>query len=144
MDQAIERFIAQRHIAVVGVSDKKFGGAIYKTLKKRGFDVYPVHPSRNTFDGDTCYSRLGDVPIEVKAAVVAVSPDSAAGVVEDALAAGITQLWFQQGKNFSDAVNEAQAGNIATVSGKCILMYAEPVSGIHAFHRFLARIFGRL
>jgi len=80
----------------------------------------------------------------VKAAVVAVSPDAAETVVEDAAAAGITHLWFQRGKDFSDAENKARAEGITTVSGKCILMYAQPVGGIHAAHRFLARIFGRL
>ncbi len=139
-----EQFVDQKRIAVVGVSDKKFGGAIYKTLKKRGYTVYPVHPSRQTFDGDTCYSRLGDLPDGVKAAVVAVSPDVAETIADDAGSAGFTHLWFQQGKDFSSAEKKARSAGIATVSRRCILMYAEPVSGIHAVHRFLARIFGKL
>lgn len=144
MHDAITQFINQKHVAVVGVSDKKFGGAIYKTLKKRGLAVYPVHPTRDMFDGDTCYPRLTDVPSDVKAAVVAVSPEAAITIVEDAIASGIGHLWFQQGKDFSDAEAKAKATGINTVAGKCILMYAQPVTGIHAFHRFLARIFGRL
>lgn len=144
MKSNVDDFTGQKHIAVVGVSDKKFGGAIYKTLKKRGYAVYPVHPDRESFDGDACYSRLGDLPADVKAAVVAVSPQAANTIVDDAAKAGITHLWFQQGKNFSDAEGKAQAGGINTVSGKCILMYAQPVTGIHAVHRFLAKIFGKL
>lgn len=144
MGQNTEHFVGQKHIAVVGVSDKKFGGAIYKTLKKRGYSVYPVHPTRQIFDGDTCYSRLGDLPSDVKAAIVAVSPDVAVTIVEDAGAAGFTHLWFQQGKDFSRAEEKARSGGMTTVSRKCILMYAQPVTGIHAVHRFLARVFGRL
>ena len=131
-----------KHIAVVGVSERKFGGAIYKTLKKRGYRVYGVHPEMKSFDNDPCYVSLTSVPDEVDAAVVAVSPESAEKVVDDALERGISKLWFQQGPDFTKAVEKAEAAGIQTVNRKCILMYAQPVTGIHAFHRFLARIFG--
>jgi len=144
MHERIEHITNQKHLAVVGVSDRKFGGTIYKAMKKRGYTVYAVHPTRESFDGDRCYRDLTTAPDEVRAAVVAVSPQSAEQVVEDARSAGITHLWFQQGKDFSDAVAKARAKGIQTVDGKCILMYAQPVTGIHAFHRFLAKIFGRL
>ncbi len=144
MDEHIAHIANQTQVAVVGVSDRKFGGAIYKTLKKRGYAVYAVHPIRESFDGDRCYRDLTAVPDEVTVAVVAVSPESAEQVVEDARSAGITHLWFQQGRDFSDAVTKAGAKGLHTVSGKCILMYAQPVTGIHAFHRFLAKLFGRL
>ena len=143
MQQAIQEIVAAKDIAVVGVSDKKFGGAIYKTLKKNGYSVHAVNPGRETFDGDPCHSRLAALPDQVKTAVIAVSPEIAEAVVVDAHSAGFTHLWFQQGKDFSAAKDKAESLGISTVSKKCILMYAEPVKGIHAFHRFLARIFGR-
>jgi len=144
MNKAIEPFARPGKIAVVGVSDKKFGGAIYKTLKQRGYAVFPVHPERTSFDNDTCYKSLGDLPGDVKAAVIAVSPNTAITVVDDAAAAGLTHLWFQQGKDFSDAVAVAKEKGMHTVDRKCILMYATPVTGIHAVHRFFVRLFGRL
>ena len=142
--KAIQEIVGAKHIAVVGVSDKKFGGAIYKTLKKNGYAVHAVNPGRETFDGDPCHSRLASLPDEVKTAVIAVSPDVAEAVVVDAHAAGFTHLWFQQGKDFSVAIEKANAKGMSVVSKKCILMYAEPVTGIHAIHRLLARIFGRV
>ncbi len=144
MHKNIEEFIAQKNVAVVGVSDKKFGGAIYKTLKQRGYKVHAVHPSRSSFDGDTCYSKLGDLPSEVTAAVIAVSPNSAETILGEDVPMGISHLWFLQGKDFSSAVARAEARGIKTISGKCILMYAQPVTGVHAVHRFLARLFGRV
>jgi predicted CoA-binding protein len=143
MNETIQHFIGFKHIAVVGVSDKKMGGAIYKELKTKGYTVYPVNPTRKTFEGDACHVTLRTVPAEVKAAVVAVSPAAAEAVVEDALAAGITHLWFQQGPNFSDAVAKAKAKGLQTVSRKCIMMYAPPVTSIHSFHRFFVKLFGR-
>ena len=144
MNDTIEYIIGAKRIAVVGVSDKKMGGAIYKTLKQHGYAVFPVHPIRPSFDGDTCYANLGALPSDIKTAVIAVSPPAAEQVVEDALAAGITHLWFQQGKDFSGAVAKARAKGLQTVTRKCILMYAPPVTGIHALHRYFARLFGRL
>jgi predicted CoA-binding protein len=144
MDERIGQFIASKKIAVVGVSDKKFGGDVYKTLKKHGYEVYAVNPKRETFAGDRCYPDLRTVPSEVKAAVIAVSPKVVDKVVDDAKAAGMEQLWFQQGRNFAKAVAAAEAAGMSVVSRKCILMYAGPVTGIHAFHRFLSRLFGRL
>ena len=142
MPKRIESFIKSRHIAVVGVSERKFGGAIYKSLKKRGYNVYPVHPTMETFDGDRCFATLKSIPEQVEAAVVAVSPANAEKVVEDARDADIAKLWFQRGADFSKAIEKADTNGMHVVSGKCILMYAPPVTGIHAVHRFLARLFG--
>lgn len=131
-------------LAVVGVSDRDFGGAIYKTLKQRGYTVYPVNPKRDDFDGDRCFASLRELPPQVKSAVIAVSPERAENVVDDAIAAGFSHLWFQQGRDFKAVVAKAESNGIQTVSRKCVLMYAQPVTGIHSFHRFLARALGRL
>ena len=144
MNEIIQHFIDAKSIAVVGVSDKKFGGAIYKTLKKREYSVYPVHRTQENFDGDKCYSNLAGLPEEIKTAIIAVFPDTAKTVVDDAVEAGFTHLWFQQGKDFSAAIKKAEENEIKTVSKKCILMYAEPVTGFHAFHRFLVRLFNKV
>ena len=144
MDRTTEYIASARRMAVVGVSDKKMGGTIYRTLKKQGWDVYPVHPARQSFDGDKCYANLKALPEGVKVAVLSVSPTAAEAVVADAAARGMTYLWFQRGADFSAAETRAASEGLRTVSGKCILMYAQPARGIHAVHRFLARLFGAL
>jgi predicted CoA-binding protein len=144
VDQAAADFAQSRRLAVVGVSKRKFGGSIYKTLKARGYQVYPVHPTMKSFDGDRCYTSLTQLPDDIGEAVVAVSGDNAEQVVDDARQAKFTKLWFQQGANARDAAMRAEAYGIQVITGKCILMYAAPVTGFHAFHRFLARLFGKL
>ena len=144
MNPAMDTIITSKHLAVVGVSAKKFGGIIYKTLKQRGYTVYPVHLTLATFDGDQCHSSLLTLPPEVKTAVIAVSPRAAEQVVDDAASAGFSHLWFQQGKDFSKIVAKAEVLGLQTVSRKCILLYAQPVTGIHAVHRWFAQSFGRL
>ena len=134
-----------RSIAVVGVSNQKtkFGSAAFRELKKRGYDVYPVHSSLDTFDNTKCYQSVNDLPLVPDCVLVAVKPDTALEVVRQATAKGVRKVWFQQGANFSAAIAEAEKADLEIVSRRCILMYAGPVTGIHRFHRFLNRLFGR-
>ncbi|MEW6412888.1 MAG: CoA-binding protein [Candidatus Zixiibacteriota bacterium] len=143
MDDNIRSFLNARGIAVVGVSSSriKFGTSVFRTLKKNKYSVYPVNPNLRTFDGDRCFGSLTDLRGKVDAAVVVVKPEKALDVVEQAEKAGVLKLWFQQGADFSLAASRAQRSGISVVRDKCILMYAEPVTGIHRFHRFLAKLF---
>jgi len=143
VDKDAAEFVKSQRFAIVGVSRRKFGGSIYRALKARGFTVYPVHPALTTYDGDHCFRTLREIPEGVEAAVIAVSPFHADEVVRDARAAGIKRLWFQQGADFRDVALMAEAYGIKTVTGKCILLYAGEVTGIHAFHRFFVKIFGK-
>lgn len=134
-----------RSIAVVGVSGNKnkFGSAAFLELKKRGYDVYPVHSSLDTFDNTKCYRSLGDLPLVPDCVLVTVKPDAAPEVVRQAAAKRVRKVWFQQGANFTAAIAAAEKADLEIVSRRCILMYAEPVTGFHGFHRFLNRLFGR-
>jgi predicted CoA-binding protein len=146
MDESIiSRFSQPQRIAVVGVSPgrKGFGYTVFKTLLKRGYDVVPVHLSGETVDDratTTSLSSLDNVP---ESAVVVVQPDAAVEVVDDAARAGVKNLWFQQGADFSQAANRATDRGLSVVTNRCILMYSQPVTGIHAFHRFLHDLFSR-
>lgn len=139
-----DNFLTGR-IAVVGASSQnnRFGGYIYRTLKQKGYDVVPVNPRAAAIEHDHCYSSLDSIPGQLDAAIVAVKPEKALKVVDDAIAAEVPRLWFQQGADFSEAENRARQAGIETVSGKCIIMYAHPVRGIHRLHRAIADLFGK-
>ncbi|MBD3402180.1 CoA-binding protein [candidate division GN15 bacterium] len=141
-----ESFATPQRIAVVGVSPtrKKFGYTIFSTLKARGYEAIPIHPVASEVDGEPCRPSLAALENPPEAAVVAVQPEQGVAVVDDAARAGVKRLWFQQGADFSAAARRAELAGIETVTGKCILMYARPVTGIHAVHRFLAKLFKRL
>ena len=145
MQPEIASFIESKNIAVVGVSrnKRKFGNAIYDTLKERGYNVFPVHPEGVFYNEMKCFRSLEEVPPDVKAAVIATKPKNAEAAVDAAIKYGFEQLWFQQGSDFSKAAAKAREAGINVVTGKCILLYAAPVTGFHAFHRFLARLIGK-
>ncbi|MHB8993595.1 MAG: CoA-binding protein, partial [Chloroflexota bacterium] len=43
----IHDFLAQKRVAVVGVSrdSRQFANGVYRALKKKGYQLYPVNPN---------------------------------------------------------------------------------------------------
>ncbi len=64
VDDLVKDFLAQKKIAVVGVSDKRETGcnAGYKRFKEAGYAVYAVNPRITTFKGAPCYPDLKSIP----------------------------------------------------------------------------------
>ena len=50
----VDDFLAQRTLAVVGVSrdPKAFANGAYKELKEKGYRLLPVNPHMEAFDGE--------------------------------------------------------------------------------------------
>lgn len=142
---AVDAFIAQPALALVGLSrsGKKFGNAACRTLRDRGYRLYPIHPSADTIDGVRCYRRFADLPEPVDSVLVIVPPQQALTIVREAAAAGIRRVWLQQGSS-SPAVLQACAElGLQFVADECILMFAEP-AGFHKLHRWVNGVLGRL
>jgi hypothetical protein len=61
---AVEDFVAQRTLAVVGVSrgGKKFGNYTFKALKAKGYRVFPINPNIEKMEGERCYPNLDSLP----------------------------------------------------------------------------------
>ena len=142
----IEDFLAQKTLAVVGVSRKsqKFGNAIYKELKKKGYRVFPVNANAETVEGEPCYHDLKSLPEPVGGVVIVVPPAQTEVVVKDAQEAGIRRVWIQQGAQSEAALAFCKENNITVVHKMCILIFLEPVAGVHKFHRWILKIFGKL
>ncbi len=145
ISNAIDSFLAQPVIAVVGVSrsGKKFGNFAFRTLRDKGYRVYAIHPQADAIDGEPCYPRLTATPEPVNAVLIVVPPWPALGVIREAAAAGIHHVWLQQGSESTDAVVLCGELGIQAVSGECILMFARP-TGIHKLHQLVRRVMDSL
>lgn len=143
---AVEDFVAQRTLALVGVSrsGKKFGNLALKALKEKGYRVFPVHPRAEMIDGERCYPSLSALPERVEAALVVVPPGETERVVREAAAAGITRVWLQQGAESLDAIRFCEENHVAVIHGECVLMFAPPVKSFHRAHRWMWKILGKL
>ena len=142
----VEDFLNQKRIAIVGVSHnkRKFGNAIHKELKNKGYEIFPVNPKLNESEGDKCYPSLSSLPEKVDALIISVAPDKTKSVVEEAKNAGMKKIWIQRGSQSQEAVQYCNENNISFVSGECILMFAEPSMFIHRAHRWIHKVTGKL
>jgi predicted CoA-binding protein len=142
----IQEFLSQKTIAMAGLSrnEKAMSATVNKELKAKGYRVLPVNPSAESIGGEKCYPNLAALPEKVGGVLVFTQPAESEKVVRDAAAKGITRVWLQQGAESQAAVSFCLQNNMQVVSGKCIMMFAEPVSSIHGVHRWFASVFGQL
>ena len=144
MDASVKEFLNHKKIAVYGASRSgtKFGNTLATELKQRGYTVRLVHPEAQEINGETCAKNMAEIKDEVSAAVICLPPTAAAEAIRDAAEAGIQQIWLQQGANGVDTAKVSQELGVNPITGKCLLMYAEPVTSFHTVHRFFAKLFG--
>ena len=149
----VDDFLAQKRIAVVGVSRKTGGhpaaNLIYHRLKTGGHDVFAVNPHMQTFDGARCYPDLRSIPGGVDAAVIVTRPEITDRIVRDCDDAGIRRVWmhqsFRNGSSVSvDAVTFCQQHAISVIDGACPMMYGDSVDFGHTCMRWMLRLTGGL
>ncbi|OGU76237.1 MAG: hypothetical protein A2V93_02910 [Ignavibacteria bacterium RBG_16_34_14] len=142
----IEEFLSEKNIAVVGVSGnrKKFGYVIYKELKSKGYNVYPVNPNATNVDGEKCYPSLLALSGKVETAILVITPFAAREVVKDAYIAGIKKIWMQQGSESEEAISYCKEVGIDVIHNECVLMFAEPAAFFHRAHRWVWGVVGKL
>jgi len=143
---AVDDFLAQRSLAVVGVSrsGKKFGNMAYRELKGKGYQLFPIHPEAEVLEGDKCYACLSDLPGRSGGVLIIVPPTQTEQVVRDAAAAKIPRVWMQQGAESEEAIRFCEEHGISVVAGECILMFAEPLRFYHKPHRWVWKLLGKL
>ena len=144
--QDIQDFLSQKTIAMAGASRdaKSFSAIASRELKAKGYRVLPVNPSAASIGGETCYPSLSALPEKVGGVLVFTNPSQTEKVVRDAAAQGINRVWLQQGTQSEESVAFCLQNGMQVVSGKCILMFAEPVGAFHGVHRWFARLFGQV
>ena len=142
----IENFLCQRKLAVVGVSrnKKKFGNIVYKDLKKKGYQVFPINPNAEEIEGERCLPGVEALPEKVDGIVFVTPPEQTEKVLQSVEKAAIKRVWLQQGAESEKAIQFCEEKKIDCVYGECIMMFAEPVESFHKFHRWIWKVFGKL
>jgi predicted CoA-binding protein len=145
MDTNIENFLNCKKIAVVGISqqERKFGNAIYKELKNRGFKTFAVSKNVKKIGDDSCYPNITSLQNQIDAIILAVNPKSAIVGLQEAASIGIKNVWIVRGAESPELIQIANELSIPIITKKCVLMYAAPVAGFHKFHRFINKVFGK-
>ena len=143
MKPGTEEFLAEKRIAVIGVSRTRgMGNTIFRSLAERGYEVFPVNSLTDSVDGQRCYRSLAELPSPVGGVVTVVRPDQTLRIIEDCVQKGIKRVWMQQGSESPEAIDRAESGGMSVVHHACILMYAQPTS-VHRFHRWISKMLGK-
>jgi len=144
--QDIQDFVSQKTIAMAGISrdEKSFSASIRRELETKGYTVLGVNPYATTIGGAPCYPDLSALPRPVEGVLVVTPPTESEKIVREAASRGIRRVWLQQGAQSPEAVAACAELGLTAVSGKCIMMFAEPVTSFHSVHRWFARVFGQL
>jgi len=157
VDNLVQDFLAQKKIAVVGVSDKRDTGCNlnYKKFKENGYRVYAVNPRINKFDGDACYPDLRSIPEKPDAVFILANPQVTDQIVQQCVELGVKHVWMHcmmgtkpglasgMTSVSQSAVAMCKANGIAVIPGACPNQFLKPDFG-HAMMRGLWRTFGFL
>lgn len=129
LKQAAEEFLAQRRIAVAGVSRdaRQPANLIYRRLRASGHEVFAVNPTAEEVEGDVCYRAVTDIPDRPDGVVVVTPAGAAVDVVEDCAAAGVPRVWLHRGIGpgslSEEAVDACRRHGIAVIPGGCPNMF---------------------
>ncbi len=86
MNEAIERLLKPRSVAVIGASTdaSKTAGRPIAYLLKHGFtgDIYPVNPRVTDIAGLPCYADIASLPVTPDVAIVLLGADRVLGAVQ--------------------------------------------------------------
>ena len=157
IDTLVKDFLAQKRIAVVGVSDKRETGCnmSYKKFKEAGYQVYGVNPRITTFEGDPCYPDLKSLPEKPDAVFILANPKVTEQIVQQCVDLGVKHVWMHcmmgtkpglatsMSSVSSDAVRMCRENGIAVIPGSCPNQFIKPDVG-HGMMRGLWRVFGFL
>jgi uncharacterized protein len=151
LDAKVQDFLAQKRIAVAGVSRDNshhpVGNLIYRRLKKTGHELFAVNPHMQTFEGERCYRDLQSIPGGVDGVVIITRPETTVRIVRDCGEAGVRRVWMHQslgrGSSVSpEAVEYCQEHDISVIAGACPMMYGADVG--HTCMRWILKLTGGL
>jgi predicted CoA-binding protein len=153
LDDKVHDFLAQRRIAVAGVSRHNshhpVGNLIYGRLKATGHDVFAVNPHMQTFEGDPCYPDVRSIPGGVDGVVIITRPEVTDLIVHDCWDAGVHRVWMHQGMSSGSsvspkAVEYCKERDITVIAGACPMMYVEGADFGHTCMRWFLKFTGKL
>ncbi len=155
IDPLVKDFLAQKKIAVVGVSDKRETGCNlgYRKFKSAGYSVSAVNPRLAAFEGDPCYPDLKSIPERPDAVFILANPKVTEQIVQQCVDLGVKHVWMhcmmgtRPGLAASmtsvsqEAVQMCRENGIAVIPGACPNQYLKPDFG-HSMMRVMFGVLG--
>jgi len=155
IDTLVQTFLAQKKIAVVGVSDKRDTGCnlAYTKFKDAGYQVFAVNPHITSFKGAPCYPDLKSIPEKPDAVFLLTSPAVTDQIVQQCVELGIKHVWMHcmmgtkpglaagMTSVSPEAVKMCRENGISVIPGACPNQFLKPDVG-HGMMRGLWGLLG--
>ncbi len=118
-------------VAVVGATDDptKYGSVIYRDLKRKGYEVYPVNPNRQTVDGDPAFNSLDDLPVVPTIVNIVVPPEATLQVLRKVAEMGLNNVWIQPGAESAEVMGFLTEHDFNYLANACIMVRSRVRSG---------------
>lgn len=146
----VEGFLGCKRLALVGASrdEKQISRHLLKAFVERDYDVVPVNRHAEDIAGMHVAGSVQDIYPPVDAALIVLSGDKAEQAVEDALAAGVKQLWLYGvtgPKSIAPALLErVQKEDVTVIAGYCPFMFLDDAEWGHRAHAWVWKALGML
>ncbi len=146
--EAIRSFLAQRRIAVIGVSrsPKGFGAVVFREFLKKGYDVVPVNPNAAEVEGVRCFARMQDIEPRPDAALVILPASAMEPAIKDCIEAGVKRVWLfgTSGPRRVEprALEACRNNQVDVVPGYCPFMFLPDTAWFHRAHGWFAKLTG--
>ena len=154
IEPLVQEFLAQKKIALVGVSDRRETGcnAAYKRFKEAGYQVFAVNPRIQTFDGDPCYPDLKALPEKPDGVFILANPQVAEQIVRQCVELGVRHVWMHcmlgvkpglaagMTSVSAEAVKLCRENGIQVIPGSCPNQFLNPDGG----HKMMRGLWGLL
>ena len=128
--EAASEFLGKKRIAVTGVSrtpGSHGSNAVYKRMRDRGYEVFPINPNAIQVEGDRAYPNLKAVPGGVDAVVIGTRPARADATVRECAELGIKNVWmhrsFGEGSVSEPAAQWGREHDMCVIDGGCPCMF---------------------
>lgn len=151
LKEAATEFLAQRRIAVTGVSrtpKAHTGNYIYERLRSRGYEAFAVNPNADSVEGTVCYRSLASIPGGVDAVVMVTSPEHTEATMRECADLGIRRVWMHRSLGEGSVSEKAAAygreHGIRVIAGGCPLMFGRTADPGHRVMRFVCAMAGKI
>ncbi|HLK43463.1 MAG TPA: CoA-binding protein [Thermoleophilia bacterium] len=148
--EAAEEFLAQRRIAVAGVSrdGRHSANLIYRRLRDSGHEVFAVNPNTVEVEGDRCYPSVTAIPGGVDGVVIVTPADASLGVATDCATAQVPRVWLHRGigpgSSSEEAVAYCHEHGITAIPGGCPCMFGDTADPGHRCMRAMLTVTGKI
>ena len=137
-------FLANKRIAVTGVSRRPSdhgANTVFKRLRDRGYEVFPVNPNTDEVEGAHSYPDLKSIPGGVDGVVIGTRPATADETMRECVDLGIKQVWMHRGPGAGSvsktATEYGRQHGITVIDGGCPCMFGPTADLGHKLMRIV-------